>query len=108
MTIQEFEKLTGIRPNAIYFENVIHPEYMAAGDDVDKETFCKRWKRNGGLYRMFLAMEDTRVKVVEELGKRIESQDKQIQALQKDVNRYASEAAEYRTKLVDIRAILNM
>ena len=36
MTIQEFEKLTGIRPNAIYFEKVIHPEYMAAGDDVDK------------------------------------------------------------------------
>ena len=107
MTIQEFEKLTGIRPNATYFESVIHPEYMAAGDDIDKETFCKRWKRNGGLYRMFLAMEAARVKVVDELGKRIESQDKQIEALQKDVKRYASEAATYQTQLVAVREIVN-
>ncbi|MBQ4394336.1 MAG: hypothetical protein II825_03465 [Paludibacteraceae bacterium] len=56
MTIQEFQKLTGIQPEQAYFDMVIHPAYMAAGDDVTKEQFCKRWMKDGSLNEMIQSL----------------------------------------------------
>ena len=43
MTKQEFEQRTGAEVNEKHFEK-IHEIYMAAGDNVDKDTFCKAYK----------------------------------------------------------------
>ena len=46
MTQKEFEERTGLKLSACEFESV-HSIYMAAGDGMDKDTFCKEWKRHG-------------------------------------------------------------
>lgn len=45
MTQKEFEERTGLNVNACEFES-IHEIYMACGE-MDKDTFCKEWKRHG-------------------------------------------------------------
>jgi hypothetical protein len=47
MLLPEFVKLTGFHPTIEYFDEVIHPAYMQVKDD--KETWCKAWKRKGGI-----------------------------------------------------------
>ena len=46
MKQQEFTQRTGFAPTAAQFD-VINAEYMAT--DIDKDTFCKEWKRKGGI-----------------------------------------------------------
>lgn len=46
MTQKEFEERTGLKLSACEFESV-HSIYMAAGDGMDKNEFCKEWKRHG-------------------------------------------------------------
>jgi hypothetical protein len=46
MTQKEFEERTGLKLSACEFESV-HSIYMAAGDGMDKDVFCKEWKRHG-------------------------------------------------------------
>lgn len=106
MTIEEFTKLTGVRPNAAYFVWVIHPEYMKAGDDVDKVTFCKRWKRNGGLYRMFQAMELVHQEIVKEKDTRIDSLEKTVEEKILQVDNYYKTIKAQREKLQQISEIL--
>lgn len=45
MTQKEFEERTGLSVSAEHFAE-IHKVYMEAGDYVDKDTFCKEWKKN--------------------------------------------------------------
>lgn len=46
MTQQEFTERTGFFPTASQFD-AINAAYMDS--DKDKDTFCKEWKRNGGI-----------------------------------------------------------
>ena len=46
MTQKEFEERTGLKLSACEFESV-HSIYMACGDGMDKDAFCKEWKRHG-------------------------------------------------------------
>ena len=46
MTRKEFEERTGLNVSACEFETV-HSIYMAAGDRMEKDEFCKEWKRHG-------------------------------------------------------------
>lgn len=46
MTQKEFEERTGLKLSACEFESV-HSIYMACGDGMDKEVFCKEWKQHG-------------------------------------------------------------
>lgn len=52
MTRQEFIERTGFTPTEANF-TLIHEEYMEAGEDVDKNTFCKNWLNNGGPQRAY-------------------------------------------------------
>ncbi len=56
MTFEEFSKRTKFEPTYNYFFNVIYEAYMQAGDDVDKDTFCKLWLKGGGIQRAYDAM----------------------------------------------------
>lgn len=46
MTQKEFEERTGLKLSACEFERV-HSIYMAAGDRMEKDEFCKEWKQHG-------------------------------------------------------------
>ena len=45
----EFIERTGFEPTAVEYAE-IEAEYM--GCDIDKDQFCKEWKKNGGIQRM--------------------------------------------------------
>lgn len=47
MTQKEFEDRTGMKVNANEFDRV-HDIYMACGDDVDKDEFCKLYRSGSG------------------------------------------------------------
>lgn len=67
MLLQEFANLTGFTPSVNYFNHVIHPAYMAS--DLDKEAWCKQWKRNGGVQAAYDAMTAEADKANEQLAK---------------------------------------
>lgn len=54
MNIQEFTDRTGFRPTDDYYHNVIELEYMRS--KLEKDAFCKQWKRNGGIQKAYDAM----------------------------------------------------
>lgn len=49
MMINEFIERTGFEPTGEEYRE-IEEEYMACNDD--KDTFCKNWKKNGGIQRL--------------------------------------------------------
>ena len=51
MTQKEFEERTGFNPTPDCYTYCIEPEY--SNSDLDKDDWCKRWKRNGGLQRAY-------------------------------------------------------
>ena len=57
MLKQEFERLVGYEVSDSEYR-VIECCYMAAGDDVQKEEFCKEWKEGFGKNQMFLKIVD--------------------------------------------------
>lgn len=52
MTRQEFIDRTGFTPTENHFK-VIHEDYMAAGEGVDKDTFCESWLENNGAQQVY-------------------------------------------------------
>lgn len=53
MTKQEFIERTGFTPTDANFALIHDDEYMEAGENVDKDTFCKNWRENGGPQRAY-------------------------------------------------------
>ena len=49
MMMSEFIERVGFEPTAAEYAE-IEQEYM--GCDVDKDKFCKEWKKNGGIQRL--------------------------------------------------------
>ena len=57
MLQHEFEALTGMSVNDNEFNQVINPMYMST--DLDKQVFCKEWKKHGlGSSEVAKAMSD--------------------------------------------------
>lgn len=54
MLISEFIKRTGFRPTENYYHSVIEPEYNRS--KLDKDAWCKQWKKNGGIQKAYDAM----------------------------------------------------
>lgn len=51
MLISEFIDRTGFRPTEDYYHTVIEPEYN--NSDLDKDAWCKQWKKNGGIQKAY-------------------------------------------------------
>lgn len=54
MLISEFIDRTGFRPTEDYYHTVIEPEYNAS--DLEKDAWCKQWKKNGGIQKAYDAL----------------------------------------------------
>lgn len=54
MLISEFIERTGFRPTEDYYHTVIEPEYNES--DLEKDAWCKQWKKNGGIQKAYDAM----------------------------------------------------
>lgn len=64
MMISEFIERTGFEPTAAEYAE-IESEYM--GCDIDKDKFCRQWKKNGGIQRL----SRQRVRRIEELEQQL-------------------------------------
>lgn len=56
MLQKEFEERTGFRPSVDYYHEVIEPEYMRS--NLDKDAFCKQWKKQGGIQKAYDALKE--------------------------------------------------
>lgn len=56
MLISEFIDRTGFRPTEDYYHTVIEPEYYAS--NLDKDAWCKQWKKNGGIQKAYDALKE--------------------------------------------------
>lgn len=74
MMMSEFIERVGFEPTAAEYAE-IEREYM--GCDVDKDKFCKEWKKNGGIQR-FCRM---RARRIEELEVEAAMKDRQYEEM---------------------------
>lgn len=56
MLISEFIDRTGFRPTEDYYHTVIEPEYNRS--NIDKDAWCKQWKKNGGIQKAYDALKE--------------------------------------------------
>lgn len=70
MMMSEFIERVGFEPTAAEYQE-IEKEYM--GCDVDKDQFCKEWKKNGGIQRLMRL----RARRIEELEAELIKKDRQ-------------------------------
>lgn len=88
MMRSEFIERTGFEPTADEYAQ-INQEYM--GCDIDKDQFCKEWKKNGGIQRL------TRMRVsrIEELEHELETvrrvYEEQLKAKDAEIEKIARE-----------------
>lgn len=74
MMKSEFIERTGFEPTADEYEE-IEREYM--GTDVDKDIFCKQWKKAGGVERLMRL----RARRIEELEAEVQQRTKEYDEL---------------------------
>ena len=51
MTLEEFAKLTGFKPDQEYYHAYIEPRYLES--DLDKRDWCKQWVKKGGIQNVY-------------------------------------------------------
>lgn len=56
MLISEFIERTGFKPTEDYYHTVIEPEYNRS--NLDKDVWCKQWKKNGGIQKAYDALKE--------------------------------------------------
>lgn len=74
MMKSEFIEEVGFEPTAAEYAD-IEAEYM--GTDVDKDQFCKEWKKNGGVQRLMRL----RARRIEELEAEVQQRAKEYDEL---------------------------
>ncbi len=74
MMMSEFIERVGFEPTAAEYAG-IEQEYM--GCDVDKDKFCKEWKKNGGIQRLCRM----RARRIEELESEVAMKDRQYEEM---------------------------
>lgn len=92
MLLQEFTNLTGFTPTADYFNRVIHPAYMES--DLDKEAWCKQWKKKGGIQEAY----DAQCKMVVEIAAECEQHENAV-------SRYMGILHDRNTELASLREV---
>ena len=80
MLLQEFIDRTGFEPSIDYYHTVIEPEYNCS--KLDKDAWCKQWKKNGGIQKAYNAPAEQAVKVVnlENDVKKLEKKNNELNA----------------------------
>lgn len=93
MMISEFIERTGFEPTAEEYE-IIEEEYMGGADD--KDTFCKNWKKNGGVQRLTRARKT-----------RIENLESHVDVLEREKEYIINERNKLRNVFNDAKKMVN-
>ena len=107
MLISEFIDRTGFRPTEDYYHTVIEPEYNRS--NLDKDAWCKQWKKNGGIQKAYDAMckqaarEYLRVLSLEEDNKNLRKQIDSLRSDNKDLSNTNKQLLNERKERIDER-----
>lgn len=91
MLISEFIDRTGFRPTDDYYHTVIEPEYNKS--DLDKDAWCKQWKKQGGIQKAYDAIckqganDYCRVLSLEEENKKLREQIASLRDENRDLSK---------------------
>ena len=89
MLISEFIDRTGFRPTEDYYHTVIEPEYNAS--DLEKDAWCKQWKKNGGIQKAYDALKEQAANEydnVQSLKSKNSELSKMIASMDEDLTKY--------------------
>lgn len=103
MLISEFIDRTGFRPTEDYYHTVIEPEYNAS--DLEKDAWCKQWKKNGGIQKAYDALKKQAANEyanVLSLESKNRELDKMVASMDEDLTKY-KELSE--TAMSDLNAV---
>ena len=103
MLISEFIDRTGFRPTEDYYHTVIEPEYNAS--DLEKDAWCKQWKKNGGIQKAYDALKKQAANeyaTVLSLESKNRELNKMIASMDEDLTKY-KELSE--TAMSDLNAV---
>lgn len=92
MMMCEFIERTGFEPTAAEYAE-IEAEYM--GCDVDKDVFCRNWKRNGGIQRL----SRIRARRIEELEQQLRTAHEQYDRMDSDFSRKYNDVCKQNQEL---------
>lgn len=108
MTQKEFEERTGLSVSPSCYHGLIEPEYM--NSDLDKDEWCKQWKRKKGLQVAYFYEQgraDEAIKQAKRYKEHSENQldiiwerNKQISQMRADAKSKDNEIAELKAKLL--------
>lgn len=122
MTQKEFEERTGLSVSPQCYHGLIEPEYM--NSDLDKDEWCKQWKRKKGLQvayyyeqgraeeainqvKQYKELSDKRSEIIFEQDKQIchlneviKERGKELNSLYENHNLMKKENAELKAKLL--------
>lgn len=107
MLISEFIDRTGFKPTEDYYHTVIEPEYNRS--NLDKDAWCKQWKKNGGIQKAYDAMckqaarEYLRVLSLEEDNKNLRKQIDSLRSDNKDLSNTNKQLLNDRKERIDER-----
>ena len=101
MLLSEFAKLTGFKPDNVYYNYEIKPYYSKSG--LSKQEFCEQWVKKGGIQKAYNYMRGNRndykaslYDVQEWFGKCIDERDE-----------YKRKIDRIRRSIVDVTEQLN-
>ena len=102
MMKSEFIERTGFEPTATEYAE-IEAEYM--GTDIDKDQFCKEWKKQGGVERLMRR----RAYRIEELEAEVVKKDKLFdERTEADAKRYRELFDKDRQKIQDMEQHISL
>ena len=99
MMRSEFIERTGFDPTADEYAE-IEAQYMES--DLDKDKFCAKWKRDGGIIRYA----NVRRKHTEELERTLASVNKNLKVMTDSRNYNQNLANEYRNELFQLKRVI--
>ena len=107
MLISEFIDRTGFRPTEDYYHTEIEPEYNRS--NLDKDAWCKQWKKNGGIQEAYDALcrqasnEYATVLDLEEKAKKLREENAALRSDNEDLSNTNKQLLNDRKERIDER-----
>ena len=107
MLISEFIDRTGFRPTEDYYRTEIEPEYNRS--NLDKDAWCKQWKKNGGIQKAYDALcrqasnEYATVLDLEEKAKNLREENAALRSDNEDLSNTNKQLLNDRKERIDER-----
>ena len=106
MLIEEFEKLTRLRPTAEHYAE-IEAAYMGLPGKVTKDRFCRIWLNEDGINDLYWRTVNELRSVREQRAREHEEKDAELSEALRRVDALSSQLKEAQEKLLRVQSVFN-